>query len=157
MMADGTGNSYDADILAWSERQAGLLRRVGAGETINDQVDWPHIIEEVEAVGRSERSALASHVRTVIEHLAKLQASPATEPRSGWQETVLRARGEIEAVLEASPSLRVKLGGVIESECGRALRIVGRVLALHEETPLVTLEEIRYGEDQVLGDWLPCA
>ena len=61
----------------------------------------------------------------MIEHLAKLQASPALEPCVGWQETVVRARGDIEAVLEASPSLRPKLAEVFESERGRELRIAG--------------------------------
>jgi hypothetical protein len=32
-------NLYDTDILAWSERQADLLRRVAAGERVTDQVD----------------------------------------------------------------------------------------------------------------------
>jgi hypothetical protein len=38
---------YDDDILWWSEQQAELLRRLAAGERVNDQ----DFIEEVEAVG----------------------------------------------------------------------------------------------------------
>ena len=76
-------SEYDTDVFLWSEHQADLLRRVAAGENINDQVDWPHIIEEVETVGRSERAALHSHIAVVLEHLIKLQASPATDPRNG--------------------------------------------------------------------------
>jgi Domain of unknown function DUF29 len=45
---------YDTDILTWAERQADLLRRVGVGEPINDQIDWENVTEEVESVGRSE-------------------------------------------------------------------------------------------------------
>ena len=48
MMADSIGTSHESDMLAWSERQVELLRRVEAGEKINDQVDWPNVIEEVE-------------------------------------------------------------------------------------------------------------
>jgi hypothetical protein len=52
---------YDADILEWSERQAALLRRVAAGERVNDTApDWPNIIEEIESVGRSQLSAVRS-------------------------------------------------------------------------------------------------
>ncbi len=66
-------SGYDADIVEWSERQAALLRRRAAGELINNaDLDWPNIAEEIESVGRSERLSLASHIRTVIEHLAKL-------------------------------------------------------------------------------------
>jgi hypothetical protein len=43
---------YDTDILTWSERQAALLRRMAAGERINDQVNWQNVIEEIESVGR---------------------------------------------------------------------------------------------------------
>jgi Domain of unknown function DUF29 len=46
---------YDTDILLWSERQAELLRRSAAGERVSDgELDWPHIVEEIEDVGRSE-------------------------------------------------------------------------------------------------------
>ena len=42
-------SSYDTDILDWSERQAALLRRLANGERVNDAVDWPNVIEEVES------------------------------------------------------------------------------------------------------------
>ena len=45
---------YGEDIRLWSETQSALLRRLVAGEAITDQVDWPHIIEEVEDRGRSD-------------------------------------------------------------------------------------------------------
>ncbi len=86
-------SDYDLDIYAWSQRQGALLRRLAAGERVNDaDLDWPNIAEEIETVGRSERAALRSHILNVIEHLMKLQSSPATEPRPGWQETIDRAR-----------------------------------------------------------------
>ena len=50
-----TASAYDTDIVTWSERQAELLRRVGAGEHINDLVDWENVAEEIEDVGRSQR------------------------------------------------------------------------------------------------------
>jgi hypothetical protein len=46
---------YEGDILLWSERQAALLLRRAAGELVNDaDIDWPHVSEEIEDVGRSE-------------------------------------------------------------------------------------------------------
>jgi hypothetical protein len=50
---------YDTDILEWSDHQAALLRRVAAGERVNE-VDWPNIIEEVESVGREQLHAVES-------------------------------------------------------------------------------------------------
>ena len=116
-------SEYETDIARWSERQAALLWRRAAGELVNDdEVDWPNIAEEIESVGRSERAALASHVGTVIEHLLKLEASPAVDPRAGWKETVLRTRAAIDESLEASPSLR----SAIDTMITRAKTPVGR-------------------------------
>ncbi len=49
-MPDG---AYKRDALAWAAHQAGLLRRLAAGERLNEAVDWTHVIE-VEDVGLSE-------------------------------------------------------------------------------------------------------
>jgi hypothetical protein len=43
-MPDGL---YERDVLAWSQHQADLLRRLGRGEQAND-VDWAHVAEEIE-------------------------------------------------------------------------------------------------------------
>ena len=50
---------YDTDVLSWSEQQAELLRRAARGERVNG-LDWPNLIEEIEAVGRSEVRAVVS-------------------------------------------------------------------------------------------------
>ena len=49
---------YGEDIRLWSETQGALLRRLAAGEAVTDQVDWPHVIEEVEDLGRSDAQHL---------------------------------------------------------------------------------------------------
>jgi hypothetical protein len=148
-------SEYDTDIVHWSERQAGLLRQHAAVARANDPgLDWPNIIEEIESVGRSERSALASHVRTIIEHLAKLESSPAIEPRGGWRQTVLRARAAVDEVLEESPSLRPSLNAVVERETKRIRPLVAETLAQYGEIPRVPLEQIAYSAEQVLGPWL---
>jgi len=147
---------YDDDAVLWSERQADLLRRRARGELANDaDLDWLNIAVEIDSMGRSERSALASHIRTIIEQLAKLEASPATDPRASWQETVLRARADIEELLEASPSLKGSLDKVVEREHSRALRLAAAALTTYGGTPRVPLDGLRYSSDQVLGPWLP--
>ena len=49
---------YGEDIRLWSETQGALLRRLAAGEAVTDQVDWPHVIEEVEDLRRSDAQHL---------------------------------------------------------------------------------------------------
>lgn len=42
---------YERDALAWSDQQADLLRRIAAGERLNEAVDWPNVIEGAQDVG----------------------------------------------------------------------------------------------------------
>jgi Domain of unknown function DUF29 len=149
-------HDYNTDFAQWAEDQARALR-AAAGNGSNLQIDWENVAEEIEALARSERSSLASHIATVIEHLAKLDASPATDPRAGWQETIFRSREKIQRLLDDNPSMRANLDEVIEKEHLAAMRVVGRLLALHAETPLVPLDRLCYSKEQVLDDWWPAA
>ena len=141
-------SDYDNDIVVWSERQARLLRQHAAQTRANDPaIDWPNIIEEIESVGRTECSALASHVRTMLEHLAKLEASPATATRAGWRQTVLRARAALQEILEESPSRRPGLQAVLQREMQRIRPLAADPLAQHQEAPRVKLAQICYTAD----------
>jgi hypothetical protein len=60
-------------------------------------LDLEHLAEEVADLGHSERDAVRSQVRRVIEHLLKLEYSPATEPRDGWKDIVADVRSGVEA------------------------------------------------------------
>ena len=63
---------YGDDIRLWSERQGALLRRLAAGQAVSEQVDWPHVVEEIEDLGHSE----AQPVQDEIAHLtARLAAA----------------------------------------------------------------------------------
>ena len=55
--ADGVGDSglYGDDIVLWSKRQAELLRRMAAGERVDDQIDWPNVIEDARSCAWSDR------------------------------------------------------------------------------------------------------
>ena len=64
-MPDGL---YERDALAWAERQADLLRRLAAGERLNEPVDWPNVIEEVQDVGLSELRACKRLLRQAWQH-----------------------------------------------------------------------------------------
>jgi len=147
---------YDLDIYAWSQRQGALLRRLAAGERVNgSDLDWPNIAEEIETVGRSERRAIASHLANIIEHLMKLEASPAVDRRPGWRMTIERSRIEIEALLDDSPSLKSQVDELIVGELPRARRLASAALAEHHEAPRVDVQSLIYSGHQVLGDWVP--
>jgi len=132
--------------------------RLAAGERVNDaDLDWPNIAEEIETVGRSERAAVAGHVATIVEHLIKLQASPAKERRAGWLMTIDRSRIEIERLLEDSPSLHREIPAIITRETARARRSARKAMELHGEQPRVDIGSLDFADDRVLGDWFPGA
>jgi hypothetical protein len=75
---------YGDDILLWSRRQAELLRRMVAGERVDDQVDWPNVIEEIESVGRSELRAVKSALRIAMQHKLLMLCWPNARAVRHW-------------------------------------------------------------------------
>ena len=144
---------YEQDFLRWSTEQAETLRDLARAGT-NLPLDWENLAEEVESLGISQRKELRSRIATIIEHLLKLELSPAAEPRAGWGDTVDRERREIEVLLEASPSLRRETPALIEIETRRGKLLVARSLERHgEATPqvLAAVEAISFTAEEVLG------
>jgi uncharacterized protein DUF29 len=79
-------SEYDTDILTWPGRQASLLRRLSmevAGSS--NELDWPHIIEEIEAVRRSELWAVESLLFRMFVRILKAEAWPQSDSVSRWQ------------------------------------------------------------------------
>ena len=86
-------DAYESDILLWSERQAQLLRRLAAGERVNDLVDWENVIEEVESVGSEQLHAVESLLLQALVHILKAQGWPlARDGRIGVPMRVAFAR-----------------------------------------------------------------
>lgn len=148
------GSLYDSDLVAWSAEQARVIRDA-ARQRVNAPIDWENVAEEIESLGKSERLALRSRIGTVIEHLLKLQVSPATEPTRLWRETIRRTRQEIERILEDSPSLRREVPAIIAKQAETERALVRDTLADYGETPLQPLEAVTFDEGTILGDWLP--
>ena len=78
---------YDTDLLAWSQAQGDRLRRIAAGERVND-LDWPNVIAEIEAVGRSELRAVRAFLGLALLHGLKIVGWPGHASVPHW-------RGEI--------------------------------------------------------------
>ena len=98
---------YEHDALAWSEQQADILRRLAAGERLNEKPDWDNIVEEIQDVGLSQLNACRSHLRHALTHLLKLHAEPSSQAANHW-------RGEIanfltEARDHFAPSMRQRI------------------------------------------------
>lgn len=145
---------YDEDLALWAEQQARLLREA-ARQRRNEPIDWDNVAEEIESVGQSQAHEIRNRLLRIVEHLLKLQFSPAQEPRRGWIETVLQQRYEIESVLEDSPSLRQHLPRMLAWAAGRAAKLTAKGLELRGEDRagvLVMLHGGCYTLEQVLED-----
>lgn len=141
---------YREDFYVWTERQAELLR----ARKFED-LDLDNLIEEVAGLGDTKLSTVLNHARVVMEHLLKLQHSPATDPRSGWRATVREHRSRLE--IELTPRLRQ----ILQEELPRVFRIAGKSAAEsmrdHGEDAAANAlpETCPYTSEQVTGDWLP--
>ena len=144
---------YDVDFVLWAKEQAEALRAAARGAT-NLQLDWENLGEEIEDLGKSTRRELRSRLLVILEHLLKLEHSPAIAPRAGWRETIGRERSDVEDLLDESPSLKGELPDMIKKAGARAARVAGHSLTGHGEAA-VEIPPPGYSVEQVLGDWFP--
>ncbi len=106
---------YEQDLVAWAFANARLLR-----EGRFDSLDAENIAEELEDLGRSEKRALARHLRFLLLHLLKWQEQPARRGLS-WRRSIRNARQEIEEIVAESPSLAQRLPEMIAQAYPKAL------------------------------------
>lgn len=117
-------SQYDQDFYAWVTENASLLRQ---GQL--NKIDIENVAEELEAMGRSEKRGLVSHLSVLIAHLMKWQFQEKLRSKS-WKITIERQRIEINDVLEENPSLKYQIQEIMPKAYKYALNI------LKEETPL---------------------
>jgi len=139
-------SDYDTDILLWSGRQAELLRRVTAGEPVNEAPDWPNIVEEIESVGDEQLHTVTSLLLHALVHMLTAKAWPLSHEVPHWQSEARRFRAD--AADRYSPSMRQRLD---------MARIYRRALHVMPETidgqpPLPAPEVCPVSLDALLGD-----
>ncbi|WP_448207886.1 DUF29 domain-containing protein [Azospirillum sp. sgz302134] len=144
---------YDDDFYAWTQEQARLLREA-ARERLNTPIDWTQVAEEIEDMGKSDLRTVNSHLARVIEHLLKLEFSPAQDPRGGWRKTVREQRSAAVDTLDDSPSLKGRVDLAMAFRRGRGYAIDGLGQDRVEERLLPA--ECPYDLEQLLDeDWWP--
>lgn len=141
---------YKEDFYVWVERQAELLR---SGRF--EQLDLEHLIEEVEDLAALQRSSVLNNARVVIEHLLKIQHSPAEQPRRLWEASIFEHRSRIE--VDITPRLRQ----ILQADRERIFRLARRnaAAALRRYGEHAAADALPktcpYTVDQILGEWLP--
>jgi hypothetical protein len=91
---------YERDFRLWLEQQAALLR-----EGRFEELDLANLIEEIEAMARTDKKAIKSNLVVLLIHLLKHQFQP--EQRcSSWHGSTVEHRQRLRDDFEESPSLR---------------------------------------------------
>jgi hypothetical protein len=141
---------YEQDFYAWSKAQADLLR---AGRYAD--LDLEHLIEEVDDLGESLKRSVRSRLRTIIEHLLKLEHSPAQAPRGGWYDTILTQRSDL--LDELTPSIRREVEPALRDLYKTTREKTATSLRKHGEDAAADAlpQTCPYSFDQITGDWLP--
>ena len=129
-MATRPEQLYQDDFYAWTRDQAAALRRL-AEQRWNGPLDLEHLAEEVEELGMQARNAVRSQIERVIEHLLKLEHSPAAEPRAAWMNSVDDARARTEDAM--TPTIRRETEPLLSMLYRRARRRAARDLVAHGE------------------------
>src|SRR5205814_7872639 len=119
-MDDVSHSLYDEDFYAWTQEQAELLRRGGAGA---NGLDVELIAEEIEDLGKSELQACQSLCEHIIEHLLKLEYSGLAEPADHWRDEIVEWRLQLEQKLTRSIAGKLNL----KERYRRALRRLRRL------------------------------
>ena len=144
---------YDDDFYAWTQEQARLLREA-ARERLNTPIDWDHVAGEIEDMGKNDRRAINSHLACVIEHLLKLEFSPAPDPRGGWRKSVREQRAATVDALADSRSLKGRVDFPLAFRRGRGYAADGLGQDRVDERELPP--DCPYMLDQLLDeDWWP--
>lgn len=134
---------YEEDVVLWSERQSELLRRVAAGEPVNEAPDWPNIIEEIESVGSEQRHAVESLLLRALIHMLKAEAWPLARDVPHWQAEARVFRSQARRRFVPSMRQRVDLAGIYNDALrGLPDTIDGTPPLPVPETCPATLEEL---------------
>lgn len=120
--------AYEIDYAAWIDDQVDKLSEEG-----KRAVDWANIAEELGDLGKSERRALASHLRNLLMHLLKWKFQPDLRTES-WRQSVDNGRLEARELLTENPSFKADLDTVVRRQYATARRLAAGETQLPIET-----------------------
>ena len=132
---------YGEDYALWLEKTAEQLRHKNL-----EQLDWEHLLEEIEDLGKSQRNAVESYLRQLLKHLLLYQYWTQQKDycADSWADEIDNFRNELEILLR-SKTLQNYAGSTLEATYQKARNSACRKSKL-DGLPLQCL----YGLGQVL-------
>ena len=113
-----------------------------------DEVDFDNLIEEIEALGRSEQDELTSRLSILITHLLKWQYQPTMRGHS-WKYSIIEQRKKSKMRLKKSPSLKSRLEEILQDAYDVSTAIAARETTLDEA---VFPHNCPYTFEQIIDD-----
>lgn len=108
MKQTAKNSSYNNDFYKWALTQANLLKK---GDF--SKIDLENIVEEIESLGRSQRSALRNQMIRLLMHMLKIKYQPTKHSKS-WDKSIGNAKIEIEKILSENPSLKREMPDLLK-------------------------------------------
>ena len=128
---------YQTDHYQWIKETVNQLR-----ERNFNEVDWDHLIEELESMGKSDRRAVLSLLTRLLEHLLKLAYWQDEKDYSGnhWAAEIVNFRAQLQHRLEDSPSLKSELEAMYAKAYPVAVKSVSKLFSLPKDAH-ISLEQ----------------
>ena len=143
--------SYETDFYAWTQEQAAALRAGRLGE-----IDLAHLAVEIEEMGGGTLDALENNLSRVIEHLLKLDYSPAGDPRRGWILSIVEHRDRVATTIRRSGTLARRLPELLPEAWNRARKRAIKGLELDGVDTAAIPRDCPYTLARILDeDWYP--
>ncbi|MDJ0580403.1 DUF29 domain-containing protein [Crocosphaera sp.] len=130
---------YETDYYQWTIEQVQALK-----ERNFNSVDWDNIIEEIEALGRSEYNAVVSLLMRQIEHRLKIDYVSLPECRNKWKAEIIAFRDGM--LRKFAPSMEPKL----EKEFEKIYKVASKIVETEYEISLP--KQCPYTLNQLLSD-----
>ena len=134
--------SHETDFYGWTQHTAELLREKRLSE-----LDLENVLEEIEALGRSEKHELINRLSVLLSHLLKWQFQKTMQGHS-WRYTIREQRAQVKWLLEENPSLKPQF----ESSVAKAYQI--SIVKAEKDTGLENIfpESCPYSLEEILDD-----
>ncbi len=129
---------HNRDFNLWLEQMAIAIKN---RDTKN--MDWEGLLEEIEDMTASQKRALRSYTKRLIEHILKLQYwhSEKVYNQKHWRKEVVNFRDSINEILQDSPSLRNYLQENYQSWFKKSVKGMRQEINISEDN-FIPLEDI---------------
>ena len=119
--------NHDKDVYGWAVHTAQLLKDKKMSE-----VDFDSIVEEMEALGRSEKHELINRLSLVLSHLLKWKFQPNMRGHS-WVYSIKEQRKQSKIHLKDNPSLKGRLDEILMDAYDVAIFKASKETSLDEQ------------------------